>query len=133
MRTPREYYPKNPVVYTFELNVCAECGGPMRIAYTSKPKVVQTMGGVLTIAHRPRYCGNPNCKREKAICKSVQWRQIAPWYCTYGYDVIAQIGWLRQIHHERFEGIHQALNLRLQISESEVRHLYHERYLPLMA
>ena len=105
----------------------------MRIAYTSKPKVVQTMGGVLTIAHRPRYCGNPNCKREKAICKSAQWQQIAPWYCTYGYDVIAQIGWLRQTHRERFEGIQQALNLRLQISESEVRHLYHERYLPLLA
>jgi hypothetical protein len=47
--------------------------------------------------------------------------------------VIAQIGWLRQTHLERFEAIHQALYPRLQISESEVRHLYHERYLPLLA
>ena len=45
MRTPREYYPKNPIVYTFELNTCPECAGPLNIAYTSTPKVVQTMGG----------------------------------------------------------------------------------------
>jgi hypothetical protein len=47
--------------------------------------------------------------------------------------VIAQIGWLRQVHYQRFEAIHEGLQARLQISESEVRHLYHERYLPLLA
>jgi hypothetical protein len=47
--------------------------------------------------------------------------------------VIAQIGWLRQRHYERFQPIHEALCPRLQISESEVRQLYHERYLPLLA
>lgn len=54
-------------------------------------------------------------------------------YHTYGYDVIAQIGWLRQTQYQRFGAIHEALQPRLQISESEVRHLYHERYLPLLA
>jgi hypothetical protein len=47
--------------------------------------------------------------------------------------VIAQIGWLRQMHCERFEAIHEALQSRLQICESEVRLLYHDRYLPLLA
>jgi hypothetical protein len=133
MRTPREYYPRNPIVYTFELDTCPECSGPLNIAYTSKPKVVQTMGGVMAIACRPQYCPGPDCRRRQVICKPAQWQQVAPWYCTYGYDVIAQIGWLRQAHFERFEAIHQALYPRLQISESEVRHLYHERYLPLLA
>jgi hypothetical protein len=133
MRTPREYYPRNPIVYTFELDTCPECNGPLNIAYTSKPKVVQTMGGVMAIACRPRYCPDPDCRRCQVICKPAQWQQVAPGYCTYGYDVIAQIGWLRQTHLERFEAIHQALYPRLQISESEVRHLYHERYLPLLA
>ena len=133
MRTPREYYPRNPIVYTFELDTCPECSGPLNIAYASKPKVVQTMGGVMAIACRPQYCPDPDCRRCQVICKPAQWQQIAPRYCTYGYDVIAQIGWLRQTHLERFEAIHQALYPRLQISESEVRHLYHERYLPLLA
>jgi hypothetical protein len=37
------------------------------------------------------------------------------------------------MHYERFEAIHEALQPRLQICESEVRLLYHERYLPLLA
>ena len=133
MRTPREYYPKKAIVYTFEMSDCPECHGPLNVVYTSGPKVVQTMAGVLAIAHQPRCCSSPNCTRRQTVCKSAQWQQVAPRHCTYGYDVIAQIGWLRQTHYQRFEAIHEALRPRLQISESEVRHLYHERYLPLLA
>jgi hypothetical protein len=133
MRTPREYYPKKAIVYTFEMSDCPECHGPLNVVYTSGPKVVQTMAGVLAIAHQPRCCSSPNCTRRQTVCKSAQWQQVAPRHCTYGYDVIAQIGWLRQTHYQRFEAIHEALQPRLQISESEVRHLYHERYLPLLA
>jgi rRNA maturation protein Nop10 len=133
MRTRREYYSKKPIVYTFELDTCPKCHGPLNIAYTSGAKTVQTMGSVLIIAHRPRYCPEVRCVRYRAICKSAQWQQIAPRYCTYGYDVIAEIGWLRQMHCQRFEAIHEALQPRFQISESEVRYLYHERYLPLLA
>lgn len=133
MRTPREYYSKKPIVYTFELSICPECGGRLNIAYTSKPKTVQTMGSVVTAAHRSRHCVNSCCGRYRVICKSAQWQQVAPAYCTYGYDVIAQIGWQRQTHHDRFEMIHAGQQPRLQISESQVRHLYHERYLPLLA
>lgn len=133
MRTPREYYQKKPIVYTFELDTCPDCGGPLNIAYTSGTKTVQTMGGVLSIAHRPRYCPNARCGRPAAQCISARWQHSAPRYCTYGYDVIAQIGWQRQVHHQRFAAIQQALQSHLQISESEVRLLYHERYLPLLA
>ena len=133
MRTQREYYSKKAIVYTSELENCLECGEVLKIAYTSGPKTVQTMGGVMTIAHRPRYCPDPACGRHPIKYKSAQWQQIAPLYCTYGYDVIAQIGWQRQRNYERFGAIHESLQSRLQISETEVRMLYHERYLPLLA
>jgi hypothetical protein len=133
VRTPREYYPKKPIVYTCELNVCPDCSESLKIAYTSGAKTVQTMAGVLTMTQRPKYCPYLGCARHGILCKSAQWQQMAPCHCTYGYDVIAQIGWLRQTHYERFEAIQAILQPRLQISESEVRHLYHERYLPLLA
>lgn len=133
MRTQREYYPKKPIVYTSELSACPACHGPLNAAYTSGTKAVQTMAGVLTIAHQPRRCPDSGCVRSLVLCKSARWQHIAPRYCTYGYDVIAQIGWLRQEHYQRFEAIHKALQPSLQISESQVRHLYHERYLPLLA
>ena len=133
MRTPREVYSEKPIVYSFELSICPECQGPLKVAYTSGGKTVQSMAGVWTIAHQPRYCPDLDCARLDVLCKSAQWQQIAPHHCTYGYDVIAQIGWLRQTHYQQFEAIHEGLQSRLQISESEVRHLYHDRYLPLLA
>jgi hypothetical protein len=133
MRTSREYYPKKAIVYTCEVEVCPECGERMKMAYTSGAKTVQTMAGVLTISQRPKYCPQLGCVRYEVKCPSAQWQQVAPSHCTYGYDVIAQIGWLRQTQHECFGAIQAALRPRLQISEAEVRHLYHERYLPLLA
>lgn len=133
MRTQRAFYPTKPTVYTCEIDICPTCQGRLRIAYTSGPKTVQGMNGVWTIAHQPRFCPNPECARFHLPCRSAQWEQSAPRYCTYGYDVIAQIGWLRQTYHQRFEDVHESLRTQLHLSESKVRHLYHDQYLPLLA
>ena len=133
MKTPRELYHTTPIVYSCELAVCPKCGGPLKVAYVSSVKMVQTLTGHMDIAHRPKYCLDPSCERSRIVCKSAQWQQVAPDYCTYGYDVLAHIGWQRQTGCQSFQTIHDGLHGRLQISESEVRHLYHERYLPLLA
>ena len=133
MRTPRAFYPITPTVYTCELDVCPTCQETLRVAYTSGPKVVQSMNGVWTIAHQPRLCLNPKCASFRVHFRSAQWEQMAPRYCTFGYDVIAQIGYMRQTYYQRFEDVHESLQSHLHLSESEVRHLYHERYLPLLA
>jgi len=80
MRTPRECYPKKPIVYSFEASVCPECQGPLNVAYTSGPKTVQTLGEPLTIMHQPRWCVEPGCARQQVVCKSARWQQIAPQY-----------------------------------------------------
>ena len=120
-------------MYSCELDVCPECGERLKVAYTSGAKTVQTLVGVSTIAQRPKNCLEPSCARYQVVCKSSQWQQVAPGHCTYGYDVIAQIGWQRQTGYETFQAIHVDMQPRLQISESQVRHLYNERYLPLLA
>ncbi len=38
MKTPREYYPKNAIMYTFEQESCPQCEGKLNVAYTSKAK-----------------------------------------------------------------------------------------------
>jgi hypothetical protein len=133
MKTPRELYHGSPIVYSCELDVCLKCGEPLKVAYVSGVKTVQTLTGVLGIAHRPKCCSEPSCAQHETIYKSAQWQQIAPCYCTYGYDVIAHIGWQRQTGCQSFQALHEDLQARLQISEAEVRHLYQERYLPLLA
>ncbi|MGQ9491849.1 MAG: hypothetical protein ACUVR4_04270 [Anaerolineae bacterium] len=56
MRTPREFYSEKPIVYSSELDVCPACQGPLKVAYTSGAKTVQTLTGVWVIVHQPRYC-----------------------------------------------------------------------------
>lgn len=73
------------------------------------------------------------CPNHTVGLKSAEWLQAAPMYCTYGYDVIASIGWQRQIGLRTFNEVHENLSSKVQISASNVRHLYNERYLPLLA
>ena len=133
MRTQRVLYSGTGVIYPCELERCPSCDGGMQTAYTSKYKTVQTMHEVMRIGQRTKRCINPECVVCAEIWGSKQWRQIAPVGCTYGYDVIAQIGWQRQTLQQPFALIHSTLQAEVRISEAQVRVLYHERYLPLLA
>ena len=133
MRTSRIFYTGKGVIYACELEGCPGCKGELQTAYTSKYKTVQTMNEVMRIGQRTKRCNNPECGVCAEIWGSVQWRQIAPLGCTYGYDVIAQIGWQRQTLQQPFAVIHETLQAQVEISEAQVRVLYHERYLPLVA
>jgi len=133
MRTRQGLYSETKNLYACELETCPVCGGPMSIIYTSNPKMVQTMTGVLAIVHLPKRCADPNCPGRMMRWQSARWLQIAPRGCTYGYDVIAQIGWQRRRGRETFASIHASLKPLLRIGETQVRMMYHERYLALLA
>ena len=64
---------------------------------------------------------------------SAEGQQIAPRGSTYGYDVLARIGWLRQERRDAYAEIQAELAAQVQISESHVRYLYQQVYLPLLA
>jgi hypothetical protein len=91
------------------------------------------MTGVLTIAYRPKLCTNANCPTPTIAWPAATWQHLAPKYSTYGYDVIAQLGWERQKARAHFAEVHAHLQSRVQISEAQVRYLYHHKYLPLLA
>lgn len=134
MRTAKVLPRTSPIIYTCELEVCPQCNGPLsEVNYVNGRKTVQTMAAVLTIGYRPKVCATPTGSACERHLPSAIWQQIAPKYCTYGYDVIAQIGWERRENQLPFETIHAHLNEQVQISEAHVRYLYHHRYLPLLA
>lgn len=133
MRTQRELYTEKRVVFDCERDECPQCGQPLRIAYTSGWKTVQTMSEVIMIAEQPKRCKNMECPGCASLLRSARWRQIAPMWCTYGYDVITQIGWQRQNQRQTFSEIHLDLQDRMLISETQVRAIYTYRYLALLA
>ena len=133
MRTRREFYPEARLVCTCELENCLVCTGRIKVAYVSGKKTVQTLRGTFEMVHVPKRCLDADCAAYRANCQSSNWLQIAPRSCTYGYDVITQIGWLRQAGKEQFAAIQNNFSERMKISETQVRSLYYERYLPLLA
>ena len=105
MRTHREFYPEKVMLCTYETEKCPICKADVGVAYHSGKKVVQTLEGTFELVHQVRHCLAPDCAAYKAKLQSAEWLQIAPIFCTYGYDVIGQIGWERQVKHGQFSVI----------------------------
>jgi len=101
--------------------------------YLAWDKTVQTLDSILSIASRPGHCANPTCLGSDARFLSAEGQQIAPSGFTYGYDVVARIGWQRQERRDIYTDIQADLASRIQISESHVRYLHQQVYLPLLA
>jgi hypothetical protein len=134
MKTPHPLYNDRLTVYTCELTTCALCGASLvERGYQSSPKTIFTMAGVCRVAQRPKRCPHASCAWHAETLKAVAWQHLAPRYSVYSYDVIAQIGWERQEQRQPFIAIHAGLSVRMPISEAEVRYLYHQQYLPLLA
>jgi hypothetical protein len=134
MRTPSGLYRTTPKIYTCEMGACPQCGQALvETSYLNGLKTVQKMDEVSTIAYRPKCCLNADCEGPKNNWPSASWQSIAPKYSIFGYDVIAQIGWERQKGRMDFGRLHANLSGRIRISESQVRYLYQQRYLPLLA
>jgi hypothetical protein len=134
MRTPKELYPSERIIYKPELPACPHCEGPlMMYNYLAWDKTVQTLDRVLSIASRPGHCSNVMCPGHEARFLSAEGQQITLPGSTYGYDVVARIGWQRQERRDIYTDIRADLTSRIQISESHVRYLYQQVYLPLLA
>ncbi len=134
MRTPKTLYPKERIIYKPELSECPHCGEPLVLSnYLAWDKTVQTLDGVLSVASRPGYCNHAECPGHEKRLLSAQGQQIALPGSGYGYDVIARIGWQRQECRESYPEIQTQLSAHIQISESHIRYLYQQVYLPLLA
>ena len=93
MRTPKQLYPRERIIYQPELSACPHCSGPLaRYNYVAWDKRVQTLSGVLSVASRPGHCPEPACPGYIMRLRSVQGQQVALPGSTYGYDVLVHIG-----------------------------------------
>ena len=134
MNTPKHFNTSDVRIFKCELQHCPVCGHSIMLGnYTSGRKFIQTLDGTIRVGYRHGQCTNEECEQSMKKWRSSQWQQLAPLHSSYGFDVIARIGWLRLHYNMTFEHIHQELSSQVLISESQVRHLYHERYLPLIA
>jgi hypothetical protein len=134
MRTPRQLYAAERIIYHPELLTCLHCGDLLVTwNYLAWDKTVQTLDRLLSIATRPGRCPHVTCPGSRMRLLSAEAQRLAPPGSTYGYDVLVRLGWQRQHQHATYREIHHDLSARLAISEAHVRYLYQHVYLPLLA
>jgi hypothetical protein len=134
MKPPKRLYPSERIIYHPEVTTCPVCGGALMLRNTLLwDKTVQMLDGVRSVASRPACCADPQCAGASMRLRSVAGQQVALPATTYGYDVVVRIGWQRQTRCATYAEIRADLPSGLQIAESQVRRLYQQVYLPLLA
>jgi hypothetical protein len=134
MRTPKQLYAHERMIYQPELLTCPHCGDLLVTCnYLAWDKTVQSLDHVLSVASRPGRCPHATCVGSRLRLLSAEGQRLAPAGSTYGYDVVVHIGWWRQEARATYREIHAALASRVRISESHVGYLYQQVYLPLLA
>ncbi len=134
MRTPKQLYAHERMIYHPELLTCPHCGDLLVTCnYLAWDKTVQMLDRVLSVASRPGRCPHATCVGSRLRLLSAAGQGIAPAGSTYGYDVVVRIGWWRQESRATYREIHAELASQVRISESHVGYLYQQVYLPLLA
>lgn len=133
-KTAKQLAVKARHIYKPEIETCPHCGEPLRArSYYQWRKTVQQLDGAVYVASEAKECVNPECGHQGQAYTSVAAQMVTVPECTYGLDIIAQIGWWRDREHLNREKIHSRLQEQgVQISERQVDHLY-ARYQVLMA
>lgn len=125
-KTAKQLEVQGRYIYNPEIEVCPHCGGPLQARlYYQWRKTVQHLDEVVYVASRAWECVNPQCDHRGQAYTSAAAQMVTVPECTYGLDVIAQIGWWRDREHLNRQQIHQRLTERgVQMSERQVDHLY---------
>lgn len=90
------------------------------------------MDGTVYVVSQGRECVNEGCEYQGQVYKSVAAQIVTVPKCTYGLDVIAQVGWWRDREQLKRAQIHSRLQEKgVHLSERQVDHLY-ERYQVLL-
>jgi hypothetical protein len=134
MRTPKQLYAHDRIIYHPDLLTCPHCGDLLVTCnYLAWDKTVQMLDRVVSVASRPGRCPHATCAGSRLRLLSAEGQRLAPAGSTYGYDVVVHIGWWRQEARATYREIHATLASRVRISASHVGYLYQQVYLPLLA
>jgi hypothetical protein len=120
-RKPRQFEHVERVIYHAELDICPHCAGLLACCnHYAFTKTVQLLDRVVSIASRPKQCPNPACCCFGQRFFSAAAQSVALPNCTYGLDVVAQIGYWRDKQHLNGRQIFELLATRMQICRREV-------------
>jgi hypothetical protein len=120
-RRPKDLPIDERITYYCELTHCPACSTRLQpCRHLSWTKTVQHLERVVVVSSRPKECPNPACPDAGRRYPSASAQTVALPNCTYGLDVLAQIGYWRDHDHLNGTAIYERLRQRVQISRRQI-------------
>ncbi len=123
MRTAKDKSNLPKRYYRPEMKRCPYCHWKLKRWYKLWDKYLTTLQERAYIVNWGYRCPNPACPAPGAIYGSQAAEQLSVPGCSYGLDVIIEVGYQRFWHQRTIQEIHALLKDRVLISERQVQNL----------
>lgn len=123
MRTVKDNRNLPTRYYRPEQERCPCCQWKLKRWYTLWSKYVTTLEGRLHIFSQGYRCSNPECPEPQTIYRSAEAETLSVPECSYGIDVMVEVGYQRFWLRRTIQEIHRSLEERIPISERQVLNL----------
>ncbi len=81
-------------IYKPKIETCPHCGNRVKArSHYQWRKTVQQLDGAVYVTSQAKECINPKCDHQGKPHVSAAAQMVTVPECTYGLDVISQIGW----------------------------------------
>lgn len=123
MRTAKDNSNLPKRYYRPEQKRCPHCQWKLKRWYTLWSKYLSTLEDRYHVFSQGYRCSNPDCPEPQAIYRSAKAETLSVPKCSYGIDVIVEVGYQRFWFQRTIEEIHTALEERVLISERQILNL----------
>ncbi len=123
MRTAKSNHNVKTVYYRPEKRHCPYCQWKLKREYTLWHKYLSTLEGRMHVFSQGYRCSSPNCSEPETIYRSVGAEMLSVPECSYGIDVIVEVGYQRFWQHRTVQEIHAIVREGVAISERQILNL----------
>ena len=123
MRTAKDKTNLPKRYYRPEIKRCPHCQRKLKRGYKLWHKYLNTMTGRLYVTSYGYRCSNPECPEAGEVYHSKEAEALSVPGCSYGLDVIVEVGYQRFWQQRTISEIHTALKEGVAISERQVLNL----------
>jgi hypothetical protein len=123
MRTIKEKTGIPKRYYRPEIRRCPHCQWKLKRWHKLWHKYLNTLSGRFYVVSQGYRCSNPDCTEAQVTCRSIEAEKLSVPECSYGVDVIVEVGYQRFWQHRTVQEIQAILRADVDISERQILNL----------
>jgi len=109
--------------YRPEIRRCPHCQWKLKRRHKLWHKYLNTLAGRFYVISQGYRCSNPACSAAQVTYRSIAAEMLSVPECSYGIDVMVEVGYQRFWQHRTVQEIHASLRERVAISERQILNL----------